>query len=264
MSLLNNIKSIFNPHNASSRTVNSPSRPEYVMSTSADGSRTSLVTVESIRHAVHDIGHGLIVLTRCIPVETKSGQCHSIVWGYEDGSEEAGISVYIDSTDNGSIRYVKKGSCSPEKAIAVLTDFFKNDIVPDIDDWHMQYRLADSDYLEPQVLYVDREEYERFDLDDVIAAIEMLENGMAGSVMLQAPSGQYGYLEVSGGVNDYKVELTADNSDGDRVGFRTHTRYGGHVRHWFSDYYNYKLPTLTPDWEEFDVEAYFKELKGVQ
>ena len=50
------------------------------------------------------------------------------------------------------------------------------------------YTDADSDYLEPQVLYVDREEYERFDLDDVIAAIEMLENGMAGSVMLQAPS----------------------------------------------------------------------------
>ncbi len=239
---------------------------DYVLSDTLTDMRTSLFDSGDIRRLISGRNKGgRIDLERCKELPTELGLCFMIRHEYVEKHGNNGDTVYSGyetsihfETDKELERYVTR-DLPPEKVADIFCAFLERSELPNLKDWDRQYRIDTPAEREPCSLIVDGEEFPRIDLNDVIAAIEQLERGESESVMLYTPSGANGYIEVTGKLDDYSVEISGDNSRGERVGFRTDTRYGGHVRQWMTEYFiDLQFPRITDAWEEFDVDASFQ------
>lgn len=222
----------------------------YVLYESVGKESTSNVTEQLIADYVYNLKTGYIELTRCRPVITEAGECHTIVWGYDGDECEMSVCIYVKDNDD-MLRFKSSGKIEADDATRIFFDFFSNSIVPPLDDrWEKQQLIKSPDAPSPLVLYIDRTPFKRFDQEDVMAALQKVEHGDSESMMLYTGEDLDGYIGVCFNEDGYVVEIEGLCGGKLRV-FRVTTPYGSHVIRWLNDYYNErKFPTLTDDWEE--------------
>lgn len=227
-----------------------------------DGVPTSLVTSALIRQTMEQMQPGEhFMLTSMIPLKSAWGESYDLSCHRIDGEGPFVIVAYFAGKDNESIAYTLR-FIPATKAYAILSNYFEKREVPDVSDWENQtHRLNQHTPLEDYVLYVDGHKYDHITYDDVMVSWEELNEGKCKSILLRTPSWQNGYMGVVGSKDKYTVEVAGFDSNHEIRGFRTQTKYGGHVTYWLSDYFHeYKYPEIRADWEDIseEVRAYNK------
>lgn len=234
---------------------------DFVMK-GADDIPTSLVTTDLIRQTMEQMQPGEhFMLTSMIPLKSAWGESYDLSCHRIDGERPFVIVAYFAGKDNESIVYTLR-FISTTKAYAILSNYFEKREVPDVSDWENQtHRLNQHTPLEDYVLYVDGHKYDHITYEDVMVSWEELNEGKCKSILLRTPSWQNGYMGVVGSKDKYTVEVAGFDSNHEICGFRTQTKYGGHVTYWLSDYFHeYKYPEIRADWEDIseEVRAYNK------
>lgn len=224
--------------------------------TEANGMPTSLATVEEILLAINELLPGQQVrLAACIPPPSDQGDCIDITGCQFEEDDQYALMVRFRN-DQGSIKVFMLRCIPVFKVQEVMFNFYESQKVPDVSTWEDQsHLLYEEPPMEDYVLYVDEHRYDHITYDDVQASFENLCEGKCKSVLIRTPGWQNGYLEVTGKKDNYVVEVAGFDSNHEICGYRTHTIYGGHVIHWFSEYYHqYKYPEIRDDWEDITRE----------
>lgn len=221
----------------------------------SDGIPTSLITPDLIIETVDCLQPGQqVMLTPCIPLASPWGNSTSLACQRID--DDAFILIaYFKGRERD---LYASPVCSRVKTLKALLDYFGTSQVPDPSGWEYLTPQVEQDVpKENYLLDVDDRTYEHITYDDVMASWEDLNEGKCRMILLHTLTCQSGYMQVSGSADNYTVEVVGLDSEDQICGYRTHTRYGGHVTQWLYDYYHeYKYPELRDDWDDITEELH--------
>lgn len=210
---------------------------------------TSLISSDLIRTTVDRLSpEGQVTLTPCIPLKSPWGNSTRLCIRRIEEDKFLVIAHFKGREHN----VYTSPSVSHEEAVKMLMDYFEKYEIPDPISWHEQpVSVEQNKPWEKYVLSIDQHVYKFITYDDVMASWDDLNEGKIRTILLHTPTCQSGYMQVSGSADNYTVEMAGLNSTGEICGYRTHTRYGGHVTHWLYEYYHaYTFPEVGDDWEE--------------
>ena len=233
---------------------------QFVLITEKGEERTSNVTTERIYKAVFEIeANEYVTLEKCVPVAIGE-RAEAFAFTYYKGER---LAVFF-RVDRSILRMIHTGfSC--QTVADMMCDCFESSKLPDMDGWQCEELKYERPRKDESSLSVDGFDYRHFDYTDVMAALDNIRDGKSNSLHHSFSGEDGGYIDICRSKDDSRPDALDVEwvkwTKPDPTGYRTVTNDFESLRTWLWDFtMSHKYPAPAPEWQEFDVTAYFEQL----